>query len=206
MEANARSWPIHTTYGLTEMAAQVTTTSPDATLGELQSSGRVLPYRQLRVDERGEILVQGATLFQGYLDGDTVQHPFDQDGWFHTGDLGRLDEEGWLHVLGRTDNLFISGGENIQPEEIELALCDVPGVTQAVVVPVQDDEFGQRPVAFVRGVDEGVWLATLAGELEAVLPHFKIPDAFYLWPEVEEEMKIDRTVFREQALLLRKVK
>jgi O-succinylbenzoic acid--CoA ligase len=201
-EAFARGWPVHTTYGLTEMASQVTTTPPSATLDQLHTSGWVLPYRQIKVDSDGEILVQGATLFQGYLGEEMVRQPFDEAGWFHTGDVGWLDEDGALHVQGRTDNLFISGGENIQPEEIERVLCTLPGVEQAIVVPVADAVFGQRPVAFVRSAHEGVRGDALAEQLAALLPRFKIPVAFYSWPPLDEGMKVSRDFFRQQAEML----
>ena len=151
------------------------------------------------MDEEGEILVQGATLFQGYLEGDAVQQPFGANGWFHTGDLGWIDADGFLHVRGRMDNMFISGGENIQPEEIEAALSALPGVSQAVVVPVADDEFGQRPIAFVRGTDEALPLETLADQLEDLLPRFKIPHSYYPWPAIAEGMKVSRAAFRRHA-------
>src|SRR5215208_5937780 len=171
-EALARGLPLHTSYGLTEMASQVTTTPPDASLEELRTDGRVLPNREVSISERGEIMVRGETLFAGYVKGEELDRPLNQEGWFHTGDLGELGEGGYLRVGGRIDNLFISGGENVQPEEIEEALCRLEGVDEAVVVPVPDEEFGARPVAFVR-TDGGV--RDLSRELESVLPRFKIP-------------------------------
>jgi O-succinylbenzoic acid--CoA ligase len=100
------------------------------------------------------------------------------------------------------DNLFISGGENVQPEELEEALCRLEGVEEAVVVPVPDEEFGHRPVAFVRTIGaEGPELGGLAQALERVLPRFKIPISFHAWPEDASpgEMKVDRASFRERA-------
>ena len=152
-EALVCGLPLHTSYGLTEMASQVTTTPPGASLRELRTSGRALPGREVSLSERGEILVRGATLFAGYVEGEESDRPLDEEGWFHTRDLGVLDESGYLRVGGRLDNLFISGGENVQPEEIEEALCRLNGVDEAVVVPVSDEEFGARPVAFVRMSD-----------------------------------------------------
>ena len=64
--------------------------------------------------------------------------------------MGQLDKEGYLTVTGRRDNMFISGGENIHPEEIEKALLSIKGVAQAIVVPKEDKEFGQRPIAFIK--------------------------------------------------------
>src|SRR5919112_730746 len=126
-----------------------------------------------------------------------IDRPIDEDGWFHTGDLGTLDENGYLRVEGRKDNLFVSGGENIQPEEIEEALYHLNGIDEAVIVPVSDREFGHRPVAFVR---TGRDLESLAPELEKMLPRFKIPTAFHPWPEkTQRGMKPDRSALRELA-------
>lgn len=202
-EAVARDLPVHTTYGMTEMASQVTTTPPGASVALLQTSGRVLPYRELRIAEDGEILVRGPALFRGYLDGGQLRSAVDADGWFHTKDLGTLDADGFLHVRGRKDHQFISGGENIQPEAIEHALVQIDGVRRAVVVPVPDDEFGQRPVAFL-DAEPFPEEAVLHRRLAALLPRFMIPDAFYPWPEPAGGMKIDRQVFREAALQWRR--
>ncbi|CAN5671573.1 o-succinylbenzoate--CoA ligase [soil metagenome] len=196
-EAVARGLPIHTSYGLTEMASQATTTPPGAQLGELHTSGRVLPGREVSISEEGEILVRGKTLFAGYVDSEKIDCPLDEDGWFHTGDLGELDAEDYLRVLGRKDNLFISGGENIQPEEIEEAIYRLDGIDEAVVVPVHDPEFSARPVAFVRTERD---LEYLAPELEKTLPRYKIPIVFHPWPEqARPGMKADRPSLRERA-------
>ena len=85
---------------------------------------------------------------------DSVQSAVDNDGWLHTGDLGKLDSTGQLYVLGRKDNMIISGGENISPEEIEQVLHTFPEVHESIVVPVPDSRFGQRPVAFIRGCSD----------------------------------------------------
>jgi o-succinylbenzoate---CoA ligase len=199
-EALARGLPLHTSYGLTEMASQVTATPPGASPEELRTAGRVLPNSEVSISESGEILVRGETLFAGYAEGEELHRPVDAEGWFHTRDLGGLDENGNLHVRGRMDNLFISGGENVQPEEIEAALCRLEQIDEAVVVPVPDEEFGARPVAFVRTEGE---VRDLSRELEAVLPRFKIPISFHPWPEeTPGGMKADRAALGERALRL----
>ena len=200
-DAHARGFPIHITYGLTEMTSQVTTTPPGASLDRLGTAGRLLPYRQIRIAEDGEILVRGAVLFQGYVDGEALHRPLDTGGWFHSGDRGTLDADGFLRVLGRVDNMFISGGENIHPEEIEQVLCTLDGVQQAVVVPVADASFGQRPIAFVKMIGSLPAHEVFAVRLEALLARFKIPLAFYAWPgeAASPGMKIDRAFFRRYA-------
>ncbi len=194
-EALSRGLPVHTSYGLTEMASQVTATPPGASLEELRTAGRPLPYREVSVSGEGEILVRGETLFAGYVEGAGINLPLDEDGWFHTRDLGELDADGHLRVRGRTDNMFVSGGENVHPEEIEAVLCRLEGVEEAVVVSVPDAEFGTRPVAFVRS--SGV-TGDLALALASSLPRFKIPVAFHQW-EGAGGMKPDRVGLRERA-------
>ncbi len=176
-QAVARGLPVHTTYGMTELGSQVTTTPPGATAAQLATAGRVLAGREVRIDGSGEILIRGKTLLSGYLTEGGLRPGVDAAGWYHTGDVGRL-EDGWLTPTGRLDQMFISGGENIHPETIERALGGL--VAGCVVVPVPDAEWGARPVAIVAGdfdADE------LRGELVERLPRFAVPDAFLAWPE-----------------------
>lgn len=194
-EAVARGLPVYTSYGLTEMASQVTATPPGATEKQLRTAGRVLPHREVCVSGGGEILVRGRTLFVGYVEGGETGRPFGEEGWFATGDVGELDNEGYLTVTGRLDNLFVSGGENVQPEEIEAALLRLEAVEEAAVVPVADSEFGARPVAFVRMSGE---TGDPACALEPVLPRFKIPKTFHDW-EGTGGMKPDRIALKERA-------
>lgn len=195
----ARGWPLHTSYGCTEMASQVTTTVPGAPRSALATAGRRLPHRRLRVED-GQIFVAGRPLCRGYVTEEGLADPRTDDGWYPTGDRGRLDAQGRLRVLGRVDRMFISGGENIQPEEIEKALENVPGVERAVVVPVTDTEYGARPVAFVDGPAPGP-AAALRRALDTVLPSFKIPDAFHTLPAADGPgpLKIDRERLRHWA-------
>lgn len=200
-EAVSRNLPVHTSYGLTEMSSQVTTTPPAASDSELRTAGRVLPHREVAISEDGEILVRGDTLFEGYVQGDVAESMIDGAGWFVTGDLGDLDSDGYLTVCGRKDNLFVSGGENIQPEEIEEHLERLEGVVRAVVVPVPDAEYGERPVAFVLSTESGLAPDVLAAKLGGSLPRFKIPDAFYEWPETQDpaRAKVERPAFKDFA-------
>lgn len=195
--------PIRTSYGLTEMGSQVTTTSADDSARALFTSGKVLKHRELRIATDGEILVRGETRFAGYVSGPELVRPFDSDGWFGTGDIGSLDEAGYLTVRGRKDNMFVSGGENIHPEEIEGALCRMPQVREAVVVAIDDDEFGHRPVAFVRlGESTPFSEPGLVKFLERFLPRFKIPDEFFPWPDDApvDRLKADRRWFERRAV------
>lgn len=193
---------LHTTYGLTETSSQICTTAPGASLDALLTAGAPLEPGTVQVAADGEILVRGPALFEGYLDGDRLRRPATADGWFPTGDLGRFDDGGRLLVLGRKDNLFITGGENVQPEEIEAALTGIEGVAQCIVAPRPDPAFGERPVAFVRTDDGDPPDAdALRGALAPILPGYKIPVAFLPWPaDLDATAKPDRSRF---ALLAR---
>jgi len=194
---------LFTTYGLTETASQVTTTEPDSQLDALLSSGRPLIPSSVAVTDDGEILVRGKTLFTGYATQDEIELPLTEAGWFPTGDLGHFDQHSNLHVTGRKDNRFVCGGENVQPEEIERHVCGLEGVAQCVVVPIEDDEFGFVPVAFVRRNDDKPFDAPAAvvDTLKELLPRHMIPTAFFPWPQEagEENLKPDRRRLKETA-------
>ena len=193
--ARAAGLPLHVTYGSTEMGSQITTTSDPGVEDGAALSGTPLPHRQVKISADGEILVRGKTLCLGYLDDGAILPCTDAQGWFHTGDMGSLTTEGELAVMGRRDSMFISGGENIYPEEVEAALLDLPGVIAAGIVPVPDAAYGARPVAVVawhggRTLDE----PAIREALRERLPGFKIPDRVLPWPGdyPADGLKLDR--------------
>ena len=131
------------TYGMTEGCGQICTQAPDEAALHPGSAGTPLPGMALRIVD-GQIQVRGPGLFVGYDPIDGVQAPGpDADGWFASGDLGRLDEHGHLHVYCRRDDLILSGAENIYPAEVEAALTAIPGISDACVVGIDDPEWGQ---------------------------------------------------------------
>jgi O-succinylbenzoic acid--CoA ligase len=193
--------PIHVSYGLTEMASQVTATASNDTGACLHSSGRPLRPDTVRVGDGNEIEVCGPALFAGYVREEGLYRPLTPDGWFRTGDLGHFDGKGCLHVTGRKDNMFVSGGENIQPEEIEQCLCRIEGIEQAVVVPVDDPEFGCVGVAFVKSAGGAFRPRHLRETLAAELPRYKLPKLFLSWPEHVQQSgwKVNRHELKKLA-------
>ena len=181
--------PVHTTYGLTELASQIVTDT------------KVLPYRELMIAGDGEILVKGKTLFIGYVKDESIELPLNEKGYFATGDIGRFDEDGNFQVTGRKDLMFISGGENIYPEQIERLLCDIENIAQAVVVPVDDAEFGKRSAAFIQTVDGGLLeIEKIKTLLAEKLESFKVPVKFYPMPDSESKgLKPNRQKLQGQA-------
>ncbi len=194
--AQAQGITVLTTYGMTEMASQICTGEPQFTDRGV-TSGHVLPWREVALSDQGEILVRGKTLAKGYYAHGDLSPLADTDGWFHTGDKG-LWLNGQIQLCGRMDNMMISGGENIHPEEIEQALLTLPNIIQAVVVAKTDDEFGQRPVAYIQTVDGTLDEVLIKQQLTATIAKFKMPAHIRLFPEVvtESGIKPDRRFFQ----------
>jgi len=192
-EGLSNGLPLYTSYGLSEMASTVAIKKINDISTE---KAMLLTGYEVKISREGEILVKGKALFSGYYTGKKLVKGITKDGWFCTGDLGVLEKDR-ITVVGRKDNMFISGGENIYPEEIERLLLRINGIESAVVIAVQDIEYGQRPVAFVKKKDE-ISEGEIIKFLKQHLPGYKIPDRFLAWPEKygEEEVKLKREYFK----------
>lgn len=202
-ECSRRGWPVLATYGASEACSQIATQAPgESPLGA--GCGKPLPGVTVKIAAEGRILLRGPTLFSGYHPGDAS--PFDAEGWLRTQDLGRIDGDGKLHVLGRADEVIISGGENVAPWEVERALEACPGVRAACVFGVADPRWGHRVAAalLLEPGDRGTTLARLRARVRAELAAFKRPrriaclDAFAL----NATGKVDRGRTAEQASAL----
>lgn len=180
------TWNVLPTYGMTEMSSQIVT-------------GNTLhPCAEMKISEDNEIWVRGDTLFQGYLQEDnTIACPLNREGWFETKDLGKWQDNRFC-ISGRKDNLFISGGENIQPEEIEEAIGTHCGMHEAIVVPIKDEEFGQRPAVFIQAPER---LPDIQEKLLSVLPRFKIPIRAFQLPK-STNLKPNRKALQKLTLKL----
>lgn len=182
--------PVFQTYGMTETASQIVTLSPEYSLTKLGSAGKPLFPAQLKIElddgsdapagTAGEIVVKGPNITAGYLYRPEATMEKLRDGWLHTGDVGYLDEEGFLYVLDRRSDLIISGGENIYPAELESVLLGHPDVADAGVTGVEDDSWGQVPIAFVVKKDGAdVSVEELVDYCMSRLAKYKIPKAVY---------------------------
>jgi O-succinylbenzoic acid--CoA ligase len=165
-EAMGRGASVVQTYGLTETASQVTTLAPQDARRKLGSAGRPLLTTHLRIFDR-EICVQGPVVAPGCSD---------EDGWLHTGDLGRIDDEGFLYVEDRLGDMIVTGGENVLPAEVEEVLLRHPDVADAAAVGRDDAEW-QEAVEAVVVLREGA--VTGAAELREhcadALAGYKVP-------------------------------
>lgn len=176
--AEARAVPAVTTYGMTEACSQIATLAPgDRAAGS--GVGRPLPGTEVRIVD-GQIQARGPTLFTRYLPVGRWPSPFVDDGWFVTGDLGRLDEQGRLHVTGRSSDLIITGGENVDPREVEAVLETCAGVRAACVFARPDERWGQL-VAGALVLDPAVHPSAESG-LAAVSKEVRTKLARHKWP------------------------
>jgi o-succinylbenzoate---CoA ligase len=141
--------PVAQTYGLTETCSQAATLAPEDAQRKFGSAGKPLHPNEIVVDDAGEILVRGPIVMAGYLNNPEATARALTDGWLHTGDIGRIDSDGYLYVLDRRDDLIITGGENVYPAEVEAVLLAHHSVTEAGVIGVADEKWGQRVVAVV---------------------------------------------------------
>ncbi len=153
--ARADGYPVLTTYGMTETASGVAVGGLDAAVQQDPGAARALPGVELRVepdgaaDGSGEILVRGEMVFAGYVDDPAGTAVKLQDGWLRSGDVGTLDDSGFLRILDRRDDIIISGGENIAPTEVEDVLAAHPTVAEVAVVGLPDARWGAVPAALV---------------------------------------------------------
>lgn len=153
-----RNIPVVQTYGMTETASQVSTLNQMDAIRKLGSAGKPLFPARLKIisgnreanpNEIGEVYVKGPMVTRGYYKREKANQEAFEHGWLKTGDLGYLDDEGYLYVVDRRKDLIISGGENVYPAEIESVLKEIRGVRDAGVTGKKDNKWGEVPAAFI---------------------------------------------------------
>jgi acyl-CoA synthetase (AMP-forming)/AMP-acid ligase II len=172
-------------YGLTETVSGDTFLDRDSTISKLGSVGRPCQYLELDVwdehgvtlpaGEPGEVVLRGPKVFKGYWrDPDATKAAF-TGGWFHTGDIGVQDEDGYVYIVDRLKDMIVSGGENIASSEVERVLYEHGSVIEAAVVGRTDDRWGEVPVAFVVVSSETTTPDELIEHCRGQLARFKVP-------------------------------
>ncbi|MGA5200663.1 class I adenylate-forming enzyme family protein [Streptomyces variegatus] len=167
---------------------------PNQTVAIMAEDGRLISD-----GSAGEVVISGPTVMRGYLDRPEETAKTVRSGWLHTGDIGRLDEDGYLVLVDRAKDMIIRGGENIYPKEIETALHDHPAVLEAAVVGRPDPVMGEVPVAFVSLRDDAGPLPSEIREFLAVrLAAYKIPDDITVVAEIPKNSvgKTDKPALR----------
>lgn len=202
-------------YGLTETNAIGATITGAFYLAKPESTGRpTQPVTQIRIEdtdgnvlengETGEICIKGATVMKAYWQRPRETEEVIRDGWFHTGDIGLLDEHGFLVIKDRAKDIVIRGGENVACAEVEYALSEHPDVFEAAVYGLPDERLGEIVGATVM-IKPGASLseADLQNFLREHIAHYKVPS--HIWFETEQleriaSGKIAKKILREQAI------
>ena len=214
--AQAQGVPLATTYGLTEASSQVATLLSDGVAHKPASVGRPLMFTQIKIindqggdcpaGELGEIAVSGLSLMSGYLNNPEANAERFVDGYFRTGDIGYLDEDGDLWLVQRRSDLIVSGGENVYPAEVEAQLRQHPAVKEACVVGLPDPEWGEQVAAMVQ-LNRGMSLTTddLIAYTSSHLARYKQPRVVQFVTELPQTAsgKIARKQAAEQLAKLK---
>jgi fatty-acyl-CoA synthase len=162
-----------------------------------------LDGRKLGSGETGEICVRGPAVFAGYADNPEANARAFAHGWFHTGDLGHLDERGFLTITGRASDMYISGGSNVYPREIEEILVTHPAVAEACVVGMPHPKWGETGIAVIVPAD-GVAITekALLDYLDGKIARYKTPTRFVFWEELPRSGygKVAKRDVRERLL------
>lgn len=205
----AKGVPIRQGFGMTEVGVNCFSLPARDALRKIGSIGFPNFYIDTKVvddagaevppNTTGELLMRGPVVTPGYWrDADATAEAIDADGWFHTGDLVEVDEEGYFFVVGRKKEMYISGGENVYPAEIEAVLHEHEGVEEAAVVGVPDDQWGEVGAAFVSGTQLDA--DALRAHCTTHLARYKVPK----YIEIRDALpkghsgKIQKTVLQEQ--------
>ncbi|MEV6381883.1 long-chain-fatty-acid--CoA ligase [Streptomyces sp. NPDC051773] len=201
-------------WGLTETAPFATHLPAERTLEKLGSAGIPMPFTDVRVvdavtnqpvkpGEAGEIVVRGPNVTAGYWNNPAADRAaFDEEGWFHSGDIGTLDADGFLYIVDRLKDMIISGGENVYPAEVERVLASMPGVVDVAVVGVPDEEWGETVAAVISAEDPAaITLDDVRAYAADHLAKYKLPRRLKIIGAVPRNAsgKLDKGVIRRLA-------
>jgi fatty-acyl-CoA synthase len=156
---------------------------------------------ELKPFETGEICVIGPAVFAGYYDNPEANAKAFRNGWFRTGDLGHMDEEGFVYITGRASDMYISGGSNIYPREVEEKILTHPGIGEVAVLGIPDPVWGEVGVAVCVPRDgTSVTEAEMAGFLSPKVPRYKMPKRFFFWEALPKSGygKIPKRLVRDE--------
>ena len=210
---HARGVALYQGYGLTESAPNVFCLDDADALSHPCSVGRPYPYVEAALFDRareefidgpgqGELLVRGPSVFPGYWRDLDATAAVMHEGWLRTGDVAARDRDGYYRIVGRAKEMFVTGGENVYPVEVENVITSFDGVVSAAVVSVADATWGESGVAFVEcAFDDSIDVVALAAHCRTRLAGYKVPVRFVVVAELPRNAvgKIDKSALRAQA-------
>jgi fatty-acyl-CoA synthase len=192
---NARGIPLNQGYGLTETAPSGTFLANDFALSKLGSAGKSAYFGDLRIvgedgrtplgpHERGEVIMKGPHIMRGYWNKpEATAQAIDAEGWFHSGDIGYLDEEGFLYICDRLKDMIISGGENIYPAELEAAIYEHPAIAEVAIIGEPDPKWGESVTCIAAlKPDQTLELEELRAWATERLARYKLPTRLEIVP------------------------
>ncbi|MFD2543213.1 class I adenylate-forming enzyme family protein [Lacinutrix gracilariae] len=191
---NEKNIYIRPGYGLTEAGPSITSLHHKMAELKPNSIGKPNFYLDLKIvnkkgdvvkaHEVGELCIRGNIVTPGYWNNSVRTSSKIKKGWLFTGDFAYTDQEGFLYMKGRKNDMYISGGENIYPQEIEEHLEQIKGIKKAVVLSVKDEKWGECGIAFVTTVNKGLSVLQIREELKANLVSFKHPKHLFILDEI----------------------
>ena len=198
-------------FGMSEAAPSIATLGKDVALKKAGSIGRPVFHLEVRIvdddmndmraGEVGELIMRGPNVMQGYWNRPEVTAEAFTDGWFHSGDLARMDEDGDLYIVERKKDMFISGGENVYPAEIENAIFELSQISEAAVIGVKDPKWGEVGKAVV-ALKEGHNLTEdqIIEHMRGRLAKYKIPKSVVFVDRLPRNAagKVLKTILRDQ--------
>ncbi len=179
-----QGWPLYSSYGLTEMASTVAIQCHRQGDEPAEAGADILPERRLKI-KKGRLWLKGPMLAMGYYRERRLIPLGDNSGWYATNDSASITDNR-VTIHGRLDRVFISGGENVQPEIIEKTLLAVYGVQKAFIIPLTDSRYGAVVAAFIEG-DGTVSGESLRREMSVKLPRYMQPAVYYRWPDLKQD-------------------
>lgn len=181
-------------YGLTEAGPSITSLHHEMALLKPNSIGKPNFYLSIKITDQngktvsgnniGELCIQGDIITPGYWNNSVATRDKIKNGWLHTGDLACWDDEGYLYLKGRKDDMYISGGENIFPQEIELCIEKQLGIKKALILPIKDEKWGNCGIAFVTCSDFTITTERIRDFLKANLAEYKHPKYIFILDEI----------------------
>jgi O-succinylbenzoic acid--CoA ligase len=214
LEAMGKSWPVVKVYGSTETCSMITALHPDELKLKPNSVGKLLGENKIKImslpavllagkskNDLDEVAVFSKSLFKEYYNDQLTTNNKLKDGWYHTGDYGWIDSEGYIYIESRKDNLIISGGENIISYEVESAIKKHPFVKDVFVFGLNEKKWGQIVCAAI--VSETISEDVIKDFLKEKIAAYKIPKRFFIVSEISrnEMGKADRIELLKQLKL-----
>ena len=171
-------------YGSSETASMVTAISTNEIKSKPQSVGKSFSNVEIKISDDSEILIKSNSLFKKYLKEENETSSKLVNGFYHTGDLGFVDEDGYLFIEARRNDLIVTGGENVNPFEVEKALLEIPFITEACVFAKQDKTWGQIVSCAIVTDDSTLSEKKIKDFLKQKIAGYKIPKKIYFTDEL----------------------